>query len=446
LLVSFSSRSLARLDYDRWDALLHHIFKQTQGDAWFRPNDEISSGVALRIVDSPPEFRLFPYETPSLEPFEQAVKALNPVVAVKVRSAAVHAALADLAPDATSLVVDYNTRIQVLENIYALPAADKDQLAAFIRDERVMVVWSDSLDNIIPTCHDFDDRLIKLLWRSRPGMPGSTNPSFVTSGSALSHAPSISEGHAGPGSISSHTHPQDTSTQAATLREIPKYKRTWYGRKILLNPTTAGYPDVESANAPEKRPAKLYAPLYNGLAAGLSFVFIGNGIRILLSEVLLDQNWVRFALCSLLPLLFAVSLVRITLLIFPTIRLTDTRVFFFPHSSLPFRSFRMLQWRTFPNANSLLHSPLTPYVLLLPVLAPWRTFTKTRSIIPRSLRGPTKSWITLSRISPSKCPSTKSPCTLYWLRVSPRSKRPCRPTLVRAARAASLSTTTVSDS
>jgi hypothetical protein len=42
------------------------------------------------------EFRVFPYENPALEPFETAVAALNPQVAVKVRSAAVHAALADV--------------------------------------------------------------------------------------------------------------------------------------------------------------------------------------------------------------------------------------------------------------------------------------------------------------------------------------------------------------
>lgn len=43
-----------------------------------------------------PEFRVFPYENATLEPFETAVAALNPLVAVKVRSAAVHAALADV--------------------------------------------------------------------------------------------------------------------------------------------------------------------------------------------------------------------------------------------------------------------------------------------------------------------------------------------------------------
>ena len=39
-------------------------------------------------------FRVFPYENHYLEPFEAAVRQLNPVVAVKIRSAAIHAALA----------------------------------------------------------------------------------------------------------------------------------------------------------------------------------------------------------------------------------------------------------------------------------------------------------------------------------------------------------------
>lgn len=37
-------------------------------------------------------FRVFPYNNVLLAPFEAAVRLLNPVVAVKIRSAAVHAA------------------------------------------------------------------------------------------------------------------------------------------------------------------------------------------------------------------------------------------------------------------------------------------------------------------------------------------------------------------
>ena len=101
------------MDYDAYDALLHHIFRQvhhnasdfldffclislcvlqTQGDAWFKPSAEnIQAGVCLRVQTG--QYRVFPYENRFLEPFEVAVRVLNPVVAVKVRSAAVHVAL-----------------------------------------------------------------------------------------------------------------------------------------------------------------------------------------------------------------------------------------------------------------------------------------------------------------------------------------------------------------
>jgi len=282
-------------------------YTETQGDAWFRPDEQgLSSGVALRIVDTPPQFRIFPYETPSLEPFEQAVSLLNPIVAVKIRSAAVHAALADVTPEQDSIYVDANTRIQVVDTMALLPNAEKEQSAAFIRDERVMVVWSFSLDDIIKICQDFDDRLIKLLWRSRP-----TGANASQGGSMLSAPPSIS-GHAS-GSSDAHGQPD----QPNLIQQPPafKYKRTWYGRKIAIptpdNQKKAEYDVDRDGPDPNRREAKLYAPLYNGLAAGLSLFFIANGLKTLLVEFWLDPGYIRFALCATLPLLFCVSLVRI---------------------------------------------------------------------------------------------------------------------------------------
>ncbi|PBK61701.1 hypothetical protein ARMSODRAFT_1025432 [Armillaria solidipes] len=277
------------MDYDRWDALLHHIFKQTQGDAWFRPQEEsLTSGVALRVNDSPPEFRVFPYENIYLEPFEAAVQKLNPVVAVKVRSAAVHAAFADVPPDATSIYVDNNTRIQIIDTMLQLPQADREQCAAFIRDERVLVVFTSSVDTIIPTCKDFEDRLIKLLWRSRPGAPS------YTTGSILPRIGSFSV--TGHGSVTPSLSNHSLVEPSPVLKS--KVKRNWYGKKVGM-----------SAPKAEVRDAKLYAPFYNGLAAALALIFIGNGIKTLLTESLLDGTYMpRFALFAVLPLLFCVSL------------------------------------------------------------------------------------------------------------------------------------------
>ncbi|KAH7919846.1 hypothetical protein BV22DRAFT_1022266 [Leucogyrophana mollusca] len=285
------------MDYDRYDATLHYIFKQTQGDAWFRPTEDLSAGVCLRTDDG--SFRVFPYENASLEPFELAVSQLNPLVAVKVRSAAVHAALAECAADdSVAIYVDANTRIQILDTMMLLPGADKEQRAAFIRDERVLVVWSDSLNAIIPTARDFEDRLIRLLWRTRP--PVSSISSTIPSSASA------------PASVSGHSHShlanekRSTSTSSGGDKEKlpaqPQFKRTWYGRKVPLPPV-----DLENA-APEERPTRIFAPVYNGLAAGLAALFIGNGIKILLQEFELDGNYIHFALFAVCPILFCVSL------------------------------------------------------------------------------------------------------------------------------------------
>jgi hypothetical protein len=284
------------MDYDRYDATLHYIFKQTQGDAWFRPHeDSVPPGVCLRTHDG--QFRVFPYETAALAPFEAAVAALNPLVAVKVRSAAVHAALAEQAID-ECVYVDANTRIQVLDSMFLLPQAEKDQNAAFIRDERVLVVWSDSLDTIIPIARDFEDRLIRLLWRTKPPPPSTHELSIYSE------------------------KPVDPRlTPSSTVNsESPK-------------PIVEQDPEKVSQKQPT-RPIMLYAPVYNGLSAALalslltsslfiyflltfSLVFIGNGMSTLLQEFRLDGNYIHFVLCALMPLLFCVSLVLIPFILYP---------------------------------------------------------------------------------------------------------------------------------
>ncbi|KIO11572.1 hypothetical protein M404DRAFT_126638 [Pisolithus tinctorius Marx 270] len=283
------------MDYDRYDATLHWIFKQTQNDAWFRPNeDALPAGVCLRTHDG--SFRVFPYEVAGLEPFELAVAALNPLVAVKIRSAAVHAALAECAADekADCIYVDIDTRIQIIDTMVLLPQAEKEQNAAFIRDERVLVVWSDSLDSIVPIARDFEDRLIRLLWRNRA-------PVF----SPVQTSSSV------PDSVSSHFHAGLQLSEKPTPSSLPtappqekKYKRTWYGRKILISDLD----DAEKAVKRTPRPTMLFASIYNGLAAGLAIVFMGNGVKVLLQEWRLDGQFIHFALVILIPFLFAVSL------------------------------------------------------------------------------------------------------------------------------------------
>lgn len=62
---------------------------------------------------------------------------------------------------------------------------------------------------------------------------------------------------------------------AGEPQAVHTVKRRWYGKRVVVEEQQ--FPDAENASGepelgygPEKRPAMLYAPLYNGLAAGLA--------------------------------------------------------------------------------------------------------------------------------------------------------------------------------
>ncbi|KAJ7025944.1 glycosyl transferase family group 2-domain-containing protein [Mycena alexandri] len=316
------------MDYDEYDALVQFLFKKTQGDAWFKPSEEnVSAGVCLRVEAG--HFRVFPYENPYLVPFEAAVRSLNPLVAIKVRSAAVHAALATVSEDADAIYIDSDTRIQILDTMNHLPGAEKEQCGAFLRDERVLIVWSDDIDNIVPLCSDFEEKLMKLVWRSRSTRGiSSSSPSIITSGSAsASVAPSTTASDvnlthrvgAGPGTGSMPSVAEAVSAAVAAVPQTSEKatKKTGFlgwswrlGSKVSvpLTPTDLEKQGPAEDGGRAARPIRLFAPFYGGLGAGLSLFFLASGFSTLLAEWRLDGNARRFALMITAPFLVCIAL------------------------------------------------------------------------------------------------------------------------------------------
>lgn len=288
-------------DYDLWDAWLHKIYENTQQDNWFMPSqDTASTGVAIRVDSG--FFRLFPYENRSLIPFEAAVRRLNPVVAVKIRSAAVHAAIRKIGATDDSLYLDQNTRIQILQSMDQLPQAEKDQCGAFIRDENAVVLWSYALEGMIPLCREFEEKLIKHIWRTRaigrkqtPSLASSLNSS-QTREEVL---PELNEKEA-----------EEQSNEDESKTEKPSPKDNWWGWKLKPRNGAAINTDPEKG-APGKREERklvLIGPMYAGLGAALAAYFMSSGIRVLLEEYALDGSMTRFALLATLPVIYCVSI------------------------------------------------------------------------------------------------------------------------------------------
>ncbi|KAG8215893.1 glycosyl transferase family group 2-domain-containing protein [Butyriboletus roseoflavus] len=247
---------MAAIDYDPYDALLHHVYQQTQGEAWFRPAEEhIATGVCIRTETG--QFRVFPYDTPLLGQFEAAVRLLNPVVAVKIRSAAVHAAFATI------------------------------------------------FENIIPLCLDLEEKMIKLVWRHRHIIARSETP---TGSADVSTVPSvISNVNLTDRTAIEKLPGKERTNTKATSKQTSAWRWNWRVTPKTDEPPSSD-PERDGAERKEPRQVRLYAPFYCGLAVALSIFFVGSGVAVLLAEWVLDGDYVRFSLVVTTPFLFSVAL------------------------------------------------------------------------------------------------------------------------------------------
>ncbi|KAG8215894.1 glycosyl transferase family group 2-domain-containing protein [Butyriboletus roseoflavus] len=284
------------MDYDAYDALLHHIFKRTQGDAWFKPSEEnISAGVCIRV--EPGHFRVFPYENPYLAPFEAAIRTLNPVVAVKVRSAAVHAALSTVSDDADAIYVDHNTRIQILDSMAALPTAEKEQCGAVtsVCLSFGLTTWT-ALSRYAETLKKGSSNL--------SGAHGAPSPFLPLNCPLPAPHPTTTSLR----SQRKHPHQLSMSSTRHLLTGAPRQRPISFWRLFSWRSTRAEHEKDMELAASTQRQTKLIAPFYNGLGCALAIFFIGSGVSMLLQESVLDGYWLRFTLLVTAPFTFCVSI------------------------------------------------------------------------------------------------------------------------------------------
>ncbi|KAK7469098.1 hypothetical protein VKT23_003589 [Stygiomarasmius scandens] len=215
-----------------------------------------STGICLRGEDS--HFRTFPYDDPDLNNFTDNVRLLNSAVAVKLSSPVIQAVISEIPVYESKVNIDDNTNIQVLQFLDELPSAQKDQFAAFVRQDDCLVIWEDEVDVIINSCKDLEARLLQYLLRLR---------------------------------------------KRATLEDEPRNPGSLHDEKLKVHDLV-----FEEGHTKDRRPVVLLAPVYNGLAAGLAIYFVSTGVKILLQEYARDGGKLRFALCSTIPFTVCIGL------------------------------------------------------------------------------------------------------------------------------------------
>jgi hypothetical protein len=188
------------------------------------------------------------------------------------------------------LIIDANTRIQILDEVEHLGRARKHQYAAFIRSEQCMAVWADHVESVIPAAEALEDSLIQFIWRGEEENRKMNQALLLDEELALEREKAEREGS---------IYEADLDPEDIVIR---KMKRQWRERPIIL-----------------------WAPVTDGLAIMTSFTLIALGLRefalldshigTLVAEWALDGQVWRFALMIFAPLLIAISAFAVMCLI-----------------------------------------------------------------------------------------------------------------------------------
>lgn len=131
--------------------------------------------------------------------------------------------------------------LQVLENVAGLASARKNQYAAFIRDEAVLVIWADTVDGLIPAAAKLEKALIGFIW-STDSKSGKSRPALFAEADPLPQALT----------------PEEASLATAEA-EDPE-KALWMRQR-------------------RERPVVLITPVVAGLAAGFMTFLLGLALR-----------------------------------------------------------------------------------------------------------------------------------------------------------------------
>jgi len=157
------------------------------------------------------------------------------------------------------------------------------------------LAWPVDFISPFSSCQDFDDRLIKLVWRSRPMGLQSREPSMLSMGAYSnpfdSQAAILStDPNTIPGTPSAET----KEKEEATKPEEPAPKKSFFGWRSARPRTQAGDPEKETEGI---RPTKLIAPIYNGLGVALAICAYRPRLYLFLPLTIPKSSWEEACEC-----------------------------------------------------------------------------------------------------------------------------------------------------
>ncbi|KAF2864818.1 glycosyl transferase family group 2-domain-containing protein [Massariosphaeria phaeospora] len=271
-----SRRVTMKIDEEtRYRAIIKHLYGKAVSMQWMIAGPVppgTCTGILIRKTQG--EFACEP------EPVDRelldAVKQVNPGVAMTIVTEGTNAVFDVIDPGETELLFQNGSQIQIFESMVEIASSSairKFQYAALLRRERVLLVWHDDLGRILSHAMEVESRLLALIWGSGMSPFGpATNPFSTGANSYMA-----------------------SEVNLAAEKE---------GGEVVVEEVAKSSSDLESGGSRESlaRPLIFTSSIFVGLGIfSIILLVVGLGNRALVFETLSDKNYIRMALIASEP-------------------------------------------------------------------------------------------------------------------------------------------------
>jgi hypothetical protein len=177
-----------------------------------------------------------------------------------VNSRVVRSLIASTREAADDIPLKNGLRIQILQSVLDLPRARKNQFAAYIAAEELLIVWDDDASNLVNRAKAIESELMDLIWESG---------------------------------------------QQEEDGEV-KNEKAWRTTVLELDPES-GDP------VPEERPTNLMNSVLVAFCLAIVITLLGLAARSLAVEISVDHNYLRLSFLALVPVQIFFTLVSLSI-------------------------------------------------------------------------------------------------------------------------------------
>ncbi|KAF2430582.1 hypothetical protein EJ08DRAFT_238409 [Tothia fuscella] len=290
-LTSPFKHHLAHADFDdeaRFRTMVRYMYSRIAVFRWIeQPGFENWTGVLLRR--SRGEYTTAPETVQPM--LLAAVCNLNVEIAFTMRTETTNVILSILEDHQTDMILTDGSQLQIVDSLkeVATTTIKKFQYACLVRQEGLLLVWHDDLQQILPHAQLLEEKLVSMIWGATLSPFGDTSTLNSLNVSRNNSAQNLNLFYEKP----------------AALKKSPLTGVEEIGKDEEERDEEMGVDGKESL----ARPVLYVSAVFVGLGMCLVIVLLlGFAVSKLLVECLVDGKWLRMVLVVTVPLLMAVAL------------------------------------------------------------------------------------------------------------------------------------------